>query len=91
MVTMETVSLKLCRVIIMFGPATDVSGTKAGEYYQVTIDPDFLSPSGDYIRFGMTGGDEIQGWQRVESMTVCEILEELPDSGETTVNIRKVV
>lgn len=60
--------------IVMFGPATPTSGMKAGEYYQVTIDPNAVSPSGDYIYFGMHNGDQINGWQRVEAITIAEVL-----------------
>lgn len=61
--------------IVQFGPADPVTdGTKAGTYYQVTIDPNMTSPSGKFIRFGMYAGDEIQGWQRVAAMTISEIL-----------------
>lgn len=65
-----------CVAIVMFGPPTTTSGFRAAEYYQVTIDPSLCSPSGEYIRFGHFKGDEITGWQRVEAMTVCEILGE---------------
>ena len=65
-----------CRAIVTFGPATETTGLRPGEYFQVTISPSLVSPSGEYIRFGMIPGDEIQGWQRVAAMTVCEILEE---------------
>ena len=61
--------------IVKFGPAgfaTD--GTNPGEYYQVTISPEFISPSGEFIRFGQTNGDEITGWQRAEAITIIEIL-----------------
>ncbi|MFA6041798.1 MAG: hypothetical protein WC733_09880 [Methylophilus sp.] len=62
--------------IVLFGRPTQVSGFKAGEYFQVTIDPNMISPSGEYIRFGQNQGDEIMGWQRVESLTVVEVLGE---------------
>lgn len=61
--------------IVRFGPsghATD--GFRAGEYYQVTIDPKCISPSGKFIRFGNVQGDEIMGWQRAEALTVVEVL-----------------
>lgn len=64
------------RAIVCFGPATTTSGFRPGEYYQVTIDPNMCSPSGEYIRFGAYQGDEIQGWQRVAAMTVVEDLGE---------------
>jgi len=62
------------RCIVCFGPATPTTGSKAGDYYQVTIDPNACSPGGAYIRFGLYQGDEIQGWQRVAAMTVVEDL-----------------
>lgn len=62
--------------IVKFGPATPTSGMRPAEYFQVTIDPAMVSPSGEYIRFGENQGDEIMGWQRVEALTVLEILGE---------------
>jgi hypothetical protein len=53
---------------------------RPAEYYQVTVDPDMSSIDGGFIRFGMYKGDEIVGWQRIEAMTVCEVLQETPDS-----------
>lgn len=68
---------KKCVAIVKFGPAGfDTDGLRPAEYFQVTIDPAFVSGSGDYIRFGQNPGDEIQGWQRVEAMTVIEVLAE---------------
>lgn len=69
---------KRTRAIVQFGPATPVSGFKAGEFYEVVIDPDMTSPSGEYIRFqgNLPCGNEIHGWQRVEALTVCEVLQE---------------
>lgn len=66
---------KKCVAIVRFGPsgfATD--GFKAGEYFQVTIDPDKCSPSGEFIRLGSESGDELLGWQRCEAISVVEIL-----------------
>jgi len=60
--------------IVCFGRPTNTTGMRAADYYQVTIDPNTLSPSGEYIRFGLYQGDEITGWQRVEAMTVVEML-----------------
>jgi hypothetical protein len=68
------------RAIVMFGPATPSSGLRPAEYFQVTIDPNTVSPKGDYIRFGLYAGDEIVGWQKVEAMTVCEILGETDEA-----------
>lgn len=65
-----------CRAIVMFGPATATSGMRAGEFYQVTLDPATVSPGGGFIRFGLNEGDEIHGWQRIDALTVCEILGE---------------
>ena len=76
---MSTLDLKdVCEkivAIVKFGPAGFASdGTKAGDYFQVTIDPAHVSPSGDYIRFGLYDGDEIIGWQRAAALTICEVL-----------------
>ena len=68
------------RAIVCFGPATSTTGNAAGHYYQVTIDPNATSPSGEYIRFGMYQGDEIQGWQRAAAMTIVEHLGVSDDS-----------
>ena len=71
---------KKCTAIVKFGPAgfaTD--GIRPAEYFQVTIDPSQISPSGEFIRFGNTLGDEIIGWQRAAALTVVEILGEWVD------------
>lgn len=78
-VDMVDVAVKKCIAIVMFGPATPTSGTRPAEYYTVTIDPAKRSPSGEYIRFGLYKGDEINGWQRVAAMTVVEVLAEFED------------
>ncbi len=62
------------RAIVMFGPASAAMGTKAGDFYQVTIDPNMTSAQRKFIRFGCYKGDEIIGWQRVDAMTVLETL-----------------
>lgn len=76
--------------IVKFGPATDIDGMRPAEYYQVTIDPSQISPTGDFIRFGRNAGDEINGWQRCEAMTVVEVLgdweEGLPPHEQTFMN-----
>ncbi len=66
--------------IVQFGPPTQASGFVPATYYQVTIDPAQISPSGQYIRFGKARGDEIVGWQRCEALTVVEILGKWDDA-----------
>ena len=65
-----------CLAIVKFGPPHEDDGQRPATYYQVTIDPVAISPSGEYIRFGGNPGDEITGWQRCEALTVIEILGE---------------
>ena len=65
--------------IVRFGPETPTGGLRPAEYYQVTIDPLMVSPSGEFIRFGENPGDEIKGWQRISAMTVLESLGEWND------------
>jgi hypothetical protein len=61
--------------IVRFGPGgSPADGMKPGEYYQVTIDPRCISPSGEFIRFGQHPGDQIVGWQRCKAMSVEEVL-----------------
>lgn len=74
---------KKCIAIVRFGPSGfSTDGFRPGEYYQVTIDPNRVSPSGEFIRFGVHGngssgiGDELCGWQRCEALCVVEILGE---------------
>lgn len=71
---MEREALQKCRAIVMFGPATETAGFRPGVFYQVTLDPKMVSPGGDFIRLGTIEGDEINGWQRIDGLTVCEIL-----------------
>lgn len=74
-VTMQDVEItEKCLAIVMFGPAHLASGSRPAEYYQVTIDPRMVSPSLEYVRFGLYGGDEIQGWQRLAALTLVEVL-----------------
>lgn len=98
---MEPVKIdRRVRAIVMFGPAHSMAGTRPAEYFQCVVDPDMVSPGGDYIRFGQYQGDELVGWQRVDAMTVCEILGEHkagPNSAEgyeqkdgSTVTLRMV-
>lgn len=68
--------------VIQFGPPCATDGFKLATYYQVTIDPEKLSPSGEYIRFGEYPGDEIQGWQKCSALTVVEVLASWPEGKE---------
>lgn len=83
MIEMEDIEIRgKTRAIVCFGPLADTTGTRAGSFFQVTIDPDLTSPGGDYIRFDQRAGDEIHGWQRINAITVCEVLQEddpIPD------------
>jgi len=68
---------KRCVALVRFGPSGfETDGFRPGEYYQVTIDPDKISQSGQFIRFGDTPGDELIGWQRCKALCVIEILGE---------------
>jgi len=49
--------------------------------YQVTIDPDRVSPSGDFVRFGQWNdqkgqGDEITGWVKHDDLVLLEVIAE---------------
>lgn len=81
MITTETREIsKPVRAIVMFGPPTVSSGFRAGEFYEVVLDPNMLSPGGNYLRFDQSFQDtEIHGWQSVDGLTLCEILR---DEGE---------
>lgn len=63
--------------IVAFAPELDrpLSHTVC---YQVTIDPDKLSPSGEFIRFDHDAQCEIHGWKKVDEIEILEILEVLP-------------
>ena len=55
--------------------------------YQVTIDPDRVSPTGAHLRFGTWSdgkgaGDEITGWQLVSDLEIVELLAEENEHGE---------
>lgn len=45
-------------------------------FYQVTIDPKEISPSGEFIYFGNTHGDGITGWRPLTDVIVEEVLGE---------------
>jgi hypothetical protein len=65
--------------IVKFGYISSDDGTKPACYYQVTIDPQKVSPCGKFIRFGLCNGDEINGWQKADVITIVSILAEWPD------------
>jgi hypothetical protein len=54
-------------------------------FYQVTLDPNQISPSGQYIRIGDTQGDEILGWQPVESLEIIETLAKFDGANLVTI------
>ena len=80
--TADKIKNKRVAIVRIGGPETDSDGIRLGEYFQVTIDPENLSPSGEYIRFGNSQGDEIVGWQRAKYIQVVEFL----DANETAGN-----
>lgn len=57
-------------------------------YYQVTLDPGMVSPSGEMMRFGHNPGDEIIGWKRIDSIAVAEILAEWEGDEPPAINLR---
>lgn len=69
------------RAIVKFGHAHPSMGERGGEFFQVVIDPNMCSPSGEYIRFDQRfqQHSEIHGWQRVTAITVCEVLGDAED------------
>jgi hypothetical protein len=96
-VTMQDVQVSSkTRAIVCFGPATDTTGMRPGEFFQVTIDPNMASPGGHYIRFDARPReghepDEIHGWQRISALTVCEVLHEgEPVEGVEPITMRVV-
>jgi hypothetical protein len=62
--------------VVKFNMPLTVVDTGPGKFFQVTIDPGKLSPTGKYIRFGNNPGDELVGWQLVEWIAIEEILGE---------------
>jgi hypothetical protein len=49
--------------------------------YQVTLDPERVSPGGEFIRFGQWNdqkgqGDEITGWVMKDDLTILEVIAE---------------
>jgi hypothetical protein len=64
--------------IVRFGPPSDNDGLRAGEYYQVCINPYNFSQCGTFIRFGHHPGDEITGWQRADCLYVVSELYKVP-------------
>lgn len=84
METEQIIIDKPVSAIVMFGPPSDTDGFRAGVYWQAVVDPNMVSPGGDYIRFDATyqGAEMLHGWQRVAALTVCEILGDAPPMKE---------
>lgn len=51
-------------------------------FYQVTIDPNAMSPSKEFIRFGGIHGDEITGWRPVTDIIVEEVIGQYKEGWE---------
>lgn len=49
-------------------------------YYQVTIDPERIA--GGFIRFGASQGDELMGWQPMDTLHIEMVLAEMQENGE---------
>ncbi len=80
------------RCIVCFGPPSAITGYRAGEYYQVVVDPEMQSPEGNYIRFDAAmNSNEIHGWQRVAAITICEVLEKFDGESKESVTMRAIV
>ena len=43
-------------------------------HYQVTVDPEALSASERFIRFGNLPGDELTGWMPLDTIELVEVL-----------------
>ena len=56
-------------------------------HFQVTVSQKNCSPSGRFIRFGSTKGDELVGWMVREYIEVCEVLGVVQADGETVVPV----
>lgn len=56
-------------------------------HFQVTVKRDNCSPSGRFIRFGSTKGDELMGWMVRAYLEVCEVLGVLQEDGQTVQSI----
>ena len=46
-------------------------------YFQVTLRADKFTPDGAFVRLGDTPGDEITGWQRVDTLHIVRVLGEV--------------
>jgi hypothetical protein len=78
--TQLTTITKKTVAIVKFGMISALDGMQPATYYQVTIDPEKVSPCGRFIRFGNNDGDEIIGWQKADRMTIVSILAEWIDA-----------
>ena len=76
MIPSSTLEIKeKVRALVLFGPPTDTSGFRGWEYFEVVLDPNMMSPSGEFIRLDQGfQPTEMHGWQRVKALTVCEVL-----------------
>ena len=50
---------------------------------QVSLLASKVSNSGEFIRLGETGGDEIMGWTKLDALEVVEVLGNLDSDGKT--------
>lgn len=48
--------------------------------YQVVLDPENVTNSGEYVRFGGNVGDEITGWLHLDDVVVLEVMAEWSDA-----------
>lgn len=73
--------------IVSFG-IPDTKAIRPGMFYQVTIDPEFITRGG-FIRFGNTRGDEIIGWNVAKNIYVAEIIGEWKEAEEPEFNFKE--
>ena len=87
--TIETIAKKTV-ALVAFQPELDRPMMHT-VLYQVTLDPEKLSPSGKYMRFDYDNREgeaisEIHGWKAIDEIVIFEILEEAEEE-----NINEVV
>lgn len=64
-----------------FGAVNGIPREAPHVFYQIIVDPEKVSGSGQFIEFGQQG-DQIVGWKPVESIEVHEILGEVIGQGK---------